>query len=83
MQLHAWGGRLWARVSAQIYNEISDFERLADAVARRRTGGAPERPGAPPARNERLPVELELAPAVAQRHEGHDDGGRQGGKRPI
>jgi isopenicillin-N epimerase len=50
VQLHAWGGRLWARVSAQVYNEISDFERLAAAVARRRTGGAPLCPGAPPAR---------------------------------
>jgi isopenicillin-N epimerase len=47
VQLHAWGGRLWARVSAQIYNEISDFEQLAAAVARRRTGGAPVRPGTP------------------------------------
>ena len=28
-------GRLWLRVSAQIYNEISDYERLAEAVARR------------------------------------------------
>ena len=34
VQLHAWGGRLWARASAQIYNEISDFELggLADGV---------------------------------------------------
>lgn len=35
LQLHAWRGRLWARVSAQIYNEPADVERLADAVARR------------------------------------------------
>ena len=35
VQVHAWGGQLWVRVSAQIYNEISDFERLAAAVARR------------------------------------------------
>ncbi|MEP7307337.1 MAG: aminotransferase class V-fold PLP-dependent enzyme [Acidobacteriota bacterium] len=35
VQLHAWRGRLWARVSAQIYNERSDIERLADAVALR------------------------------------------------
>jgi isopenicillin-N epimerase len=28
-------GRLWLRVSAQIYNEISDYERLAEAVTRR------------------------------------------------
>jgi isopenicillin-N epimerase len=47
VQLHAWGGRLWARVSAQIYNEISDFERLAAAVTRRRAGGTPARPGTP------------------------------------
>jgi isopenicillin-N epimerase len=40
VQLHAWGGRLWVRVSAQIYNEISDFERLAAAVESRRPGGA-------------------------------------------
>jgi isopenicillin-N epimerase len=26
-------GRLWARLSAQVYCELSDFERLADAVA--------------------------------------------------
>jgi isopenicillin-N epimerase len=35
VQLHAWGGRLWTRVSAQIYNDITDIARLADAVARR------------------------------------------------
>jgi isopenicillin-N epimerase len=35
VQLHAWRGRLWARVSAQVYNEISDIERLAEAVDRR------------------------------------------------
>jgi isopenicillin-N epimerase len=33
--LHAWRGRLWTRVSAQIYNERADVERLAAAVARR------------------------------------------------
>lgn len=32
VQVHAWRGRLWTRVSAQIYNEIGDVERLADAV---------------------------------------------------
>jgi isopenicillin-N epimerase len=47
VQLHAWGGRLWLRLSAQIYNEISDFERLAAAVSRRRTGGTPVRSGTP------------------------------------
>jgi isopenicillin-N epimerase len=35
VQLHAWRGRLWARVSAQIYNDRLDIERLGDAVARR------------------------------------------------
>jgi len=32
VQLHAWRGRLWARVSAQVYNDRSDIVRLADAV---------------------------------------------------
>jgi isopenicillin-N epimerase len=35
VHLHAWRGRLWTRVSAQVYNDRSDIERLADAVARR------------------------------------------------
>jgi len=35
VQLHAWRNRLWARVSAQIYNDASDIARLGDAVARR------------------------------------------------
>src|SRR5258708_4918783 len=35
VQLHAWRGRLWVRVSAQVYNDRSDIARLADAVARR------------------------------------------------
>ena len=35
VQLHAWRGRLWTRVSAQVYNDLSDVERLADAVLRR------------------------------------------------
>jgi isopenicillin-N epimerase len=35
--VHAWRGRLWTRVSCQIYNERSDVERLADAVQRRVT----------------------------------------------
>jgi isopenicillin-N epimerase len=35
VQLHAWRGRLWARVSAQIYNDRTDIARLGDAVARR------------------------------------------------
>ena len=35
VQLHAWRGRLWVRVSAQVYNDRSDIDRLADAVVRR------------------------------------------------
>ena len=35
VQLQAWRGRLWTRVSAQVYNDRSDIERLAEAVARR------------------------------------------------
>ena len=33
--LHAFRGRLHARISAQIYNDLDDVERLADAVVRR------------------------------------------------
>jgi isopenicillin-N epimerase len=40
VQLHAWRGRLWVRVSAQVYNDHTDLERLADAVARRCTVSA-------------------------------------------
>lgn len=32
VQLHAAHGRIWARISAQVYNEMQDYERLADAV---------------------------------------------------
>ncbi|MGE5176177.1 MAG: aminotransferase class V-fold PLP-dependent enzyme [Hyphomicrobiales bacterium] len=35
VQLHAWGGRLWVRISAQVYNETADYERLAEAVLAR------------------------------------------------
>jgi isopenicillin-N epimerase len=35
VQLHAWRGSLWVRISAQVYNEIADYERLAEAVLRR------------------------------------------------
>jgi len=35
VQLHAWRGRLWARVSTQIYNDEADIARFGDAVARR------------------------------------------------
>src|SRR3954469_24668392 len=38
VQLHAWRGRLWVRVSAQIYNDRSDIEMLANAVAMRVDG---------------------------------------------
>jgi isopenicillin-N epimerase len=33
VQLHAWRQRLWVRFSAQVYNEIADVERLANALA--------------------------------------------------
>jgi len=33
--VHASHGQLRARISAQVYNEAGDFERLAEAVARR------------------------------------------------
>jgi isopenicillin-N epimerase len=33
--IHAWRGRLWTRVSAQVYNDRSDILQLADAVQRR------------------------------------------------
>ena len=32
VQLHELKGRLWARISAQVYVEIADVERLAEAV---------------------------------------------------
>jgi isopenicillin-N epimerase len=32
VHLHAWRGRQWARVSAQVYNDRADIERLAHAV---------------------------------------------------
>jgi isopenicillin-N epimerase len=35
VHVHAWRGRLWTRLSAQIYNDRSDIERLADAVLRK------------------------------------------------
>jgi len=37
VQMHAWRGRIWARVSAQVYNDRADILRLADAVHRRAT----------------------------------------------
>ncbi len=35
IQLHAWRDRLWVRVSAQVYNDLKDVERLASAVEAR------------------------------------------------
>lgn len=35
IQLHAYRGRLWVRLSAQVYNDLTDVERLAKGVARR------------------------------------------------
>jgi isopenicillin-N epimerase len=35
VHMHAAKGRVWARISAQVYNELADVERLADAVLRR------------------------------------------------
>ena len=38
VQLHAFRGRLWARISAQIYNEASDMDALGDAILARCCG---------------------------------------------
>lgn len=35
--VNPWRGRLRVRISAQIYNDLSDVERLADAVSKRAT----------------------------------------------
>jgi len=35
VQVHAWRGRLWVRVSAQVYNDLDDVERLAAAIKAR------------------------------------------------
>jgi isopenicillin-N epimerase len=35
-QIHDLNGRLWVRISAQIYNEMADIERLAHAIEARR-----------------------------------------------
>jgi len=35
VQLHEFRGGLWVRVSAQVYNDLADVERLAEAVAAR------------------------------------------------
>lgn len=35
VQIHSWRGRLWTRISTQVYNDASDLERLGAAVAAR------------------------------------------------
>ena len=35
VQMHAYRSRVWARISAQIYNDMEDIDRLGAAVARR------------------------------------------------
>ena len=27
-----WEGHLWGRISAQVYNELGEYQKLADAV---------------------------------------------------
>ena len=34
-QMHAFRGRLWLRLAAQVYNDASDFERLRVAIEKR------------------------------------------------
>ena len=34
-QIHAFRGTIWLRLAAQVYNEMSDFERLREALDRR------------------------------------------------
>lgn len=40
VQVHAFRGRIYARISGQVYNEMSDIDRLADAVLRIARRGA-------------------------------------------
>jgi isopenicillin-N epimerase len=35
VHMHAYRGRVWARISAQIYNDMADVDRLAEAVLSR------------------------------------------------
>ncbi len=35
VQMHAYRDQIWARISAQIYNDLTDIDRLGAAVARR------------------------------------------------
>ena len=39
--ISCWGARLWVRVSAQYYNELGDYRRLADAIAELRSSAPP------------------------------------------
>jgi hypothetical protein len=34
MPVMAFAGRLWARISAQAYNDLADYRKLAEAVLR-------------------------------------------------
>lgn len=38
VQVHAFRESLWVRIAAQVYNDMADFERLGEAVARRARG---------------------------------------------
>jgi isopenicillin-N epimerase len=40
VQVHAFRGRIYARISGQVYNEMGDIDRLADAVLRIARRGA-------------------------------------------
>jgi isopenicillin-N epimerase len=46
VHMHAWRGRLWARISCQIYNDLADVERLGAAVLARQAGASAARSGA-------------------------------------
>ena len=41
IQVHATYGRLWARVSCQVYNDEGDIEKLAQSVEKRASGNGP------------------------------------------
>jgi isopenicillin-N epimerase len=46
VHMHAWRGRLWARISCQVYNDLADVERLGAAVLARQAGAGAARSGA-------------------------------------
>jgi isopenicillin-N epimerase len=46
IQLHAGHGRLWVRVSAQVYNDHDDIEKLGAAVSARAGAASMRRPAA-------------------------------------